>query len=106
MLGCIEAMLWLSGEPLRPYWGDMGVKVWVLQPGLGAPGHKVWVLPRGLRAPGHNMCVLPHGLGGLVGRKSKAPRVPWASGHGFGALGGRGVNSQVDSQIEVLWIYG
>jgi hypothetical protein len=47
MLGCIEAMLWLSGEHLGPYWGGMGVKVWEMPCGLGGPGHKVCVLPRG-----------------------------------------------------------
>jgi hypothetical protein len=50
-MGCIEAMLWLCGEPLRPYWGGMGVNVWVLPRGLGAPGHEVRVVPRALGVP-------------------------------------------------------
>jgi hypothetical protein len=62
---CIEAMLWLSGEPLWPYWGGMSVKVLEMPRGLGTPDHKVWVLLRGLRVEGHKVCVLPHGLGSL-----------------------------------------
>jgi hypothetical protein len=51
-MGCIEAMLWLSGEHLGPYWDCMGVKVWEMPRGLGAPGHKVWVPLRGLEVEG------------------------------------------------------
>jgi hypothetical protein len=69
-------MLWLSEEPLGPYWGGMGVKVYVMPRGLGIEGHKVWVLP--------------HGSGGLVDIKSKGTWAPRASEDGFGALEGRG----------------
>ena len=82
------------------------MKVWVFPCGLGAPGHQVWVLPRGWGAPSHNMRVLPHGLGGLVDLKSKSIRALQASDHGFGALGGRGVNSQLDSETLRLRMYG
>jgi hypothetical protein len=80
-------MLWLSGEPLGPYWGGMGVKMWVFPCGLGAPGHNVFVLPRGLRVEGHNMCVLPHGLGVLVDLQAKGTWAPSGFGYAFGALG-------------------
>ena len=63
-------MLWLSGEPVGPYWKGMGVKVEEMQHGLEAAGHKVWVLLHRLDVEGQNMCVLPHGLGGPVDRKS------------------------------------
>jgi hypothetical protein len=70
---------------------------------LDAQGHKVCVLPRELGVPGHSRSVLQRGLGGPVDQKTKSTRGPG----GFGwALGGRGVNSQLDSQIEELWIYG
>jgi hypothetical protein len=83
----MEAMLWLSGEPLGPYWGGMGVKVWEMPCGLGAPGHKVSVLPCGLRVEGHKVCVLPYGLGGLVDRKSKRRRGPGGESRLFGLWG-------------------
>jgi hypothetical protein len=51
---------------------------------------KCGVLPRGLGVQGHNVCVLPGGLGGLVDRKSKAPRALQGFKHGLWALGGRG----------------
>jgi hypothetical protein len=91
VLGCMEAMLWLSGEPLCPYWDGMSMKVVEMPHGLDVPGHKVWVLPRGLRGTGHNMCVLIHGLGGLVVLKAKGMRGLKGFGVGFGALWGRGV---------------
>jgi hypothetical protein len=90
-LGCIEAMLWLSGKQVWPYWGSMGVKVWVLPRGLGGAGHKAWVVPRGLGAQGHKVWVLLRGLGGPVDQKNKATRAPGGFGTGLGALGGRGV---------------
>jgi hypothetical protein len=31
---CTDAMLWLSGQPLGPYWRGMGVKVWEMPHGL------------------------------------------------------------------------
>jgi hypothetical protein len=51
MLGCLKpiyVILWLSGEPVGPYWKGMGVKVWEMLHGLEVEGQKVWVLPRGL----------------------------------------------------------
>jgi hypothetical protein len=105
MLGCIEAMLWLSGEHLGPYWDGMGVKVWEMPRRLGGPGHKVCVLPRGRGCPGHKVWVLPRGLGGHVGRKSKGPQALQGFGSGFG-LWGVGGDLASESQIEVLWIFG
>jgi hypothetical protein len=89
-------MLWLSGEPLGPYWDGMGVKVCEMPRGLGAPGHNVWGLPHGWGAPSHKVCVLLHGLGCLVDQKAKSTRAPGGFGSCVGALGGRGVNSQLD----------
>jgi hypothetical protein len=67
---CIDAMLWLSGEPVGLYWRGMGVKVWDIPHGLEVERHKVWVLLRGLEVKGQKVCVLPHGLGGLEDQKS------------------------------------
>ena len=65
----MEAMLWLSGEHLWPYWDGMGVQVWEMPRGLGATGHKVgFTTDRGLG--GHKVCVLPHGYGGLADLKA------------------------------------
>jgi hypothetical protein len=50
VLGCIEAMLWLSEEPLGPYWGGMGHKVLEMPRGLGTTDQKVAVLLHGLEA--------------------------------------------------------
>jgi hypothetical protein len=66
----------------------------------------VWVLPRGLGVEGHKVCVLPHGLGGLVDLNNKGIRAPYAFGGAFGALGGRGVNSQLEIRTLSLRIYG
>jgi hypothetical protein len=82
------------------------MKVLKMAHGLGDPVHKVWVVPRGLGGPGHKVWVFLHGSRSLVGRQSKAPLALQASGTGFGALGGRGVNSQLDFQMEELWLYG
>jgi hypothetical protein len=98
--------LWLSGKHVWPYWGGMGVKVWVLPRGFGGPGHNMCVLPRGLGVPGHKVLVLPCGLEGPVDLKSKGRRAPGGFETGFGALGGRGGDLASDSQIEDLWIYG
>ena len=76
----------------------MGVKVWEMPHGLEVEGHKLWILPRGLEGEGHNVSVLPHGLGCLGDLKAKGRWGPRASGNGFGALGGRGVNN--------LWLIG
>jgi hypothetical protein len=66
-------MLWLSGEPLWPYWGGMGVKVWEMLCGLGTLGHTV--------------CIFSHGLGGLVDLQAEGIRGLRAFGKGFGVLG-------------------
>ena len=80
-------MLWLSGELLGPYWGDMGMNVWEMPRRLSGPGHNVFVLPCGLRGPGHKLCVLPHGLGGPVVLKAKGTRALQVFGGGVGVLG-------------------
>jgi hypothetical protein len=55
---------------------------------------------RGLRAI---ECVFFHtDWGGPVDLKPKSPRGPSGFGDALWALGGRGVNSQLDSQIEDL----
>jgi hypothetical protein len=63
-------MLWLSGEPVGPYWRAMGVTVLEMPHVLEVEGQKGWVLPRGLDVETQKVCVLPHGLGGAMDRKS------------------------------------
>jgi hypothetical protein len=99
-------MLWVSVEPLRPYWGGMGVKEREMPYGWCTPGHKVWVVLHGWGVECHKVCVLPHGLGGLVERKSKSMRGPSAFGKAFWALGGRGANSHLANRTLRLRIYG
>jgi hypothetical protein len=64
---------------------------WGFTTRIEGPGQKVWVLPRGF---------------GALDPTSKRTRAPHGFGSGLGALGGRGVTQQLDSQIEDLWIYG
>jgi hypothetical protein len=89
---CIEAMLWLSGEPLWPYWGGMGVKAWEIRRRLGTPGQKVCVPPRGLEVKCHNVCVLPHGLGGPLDLREPGGRLVLRLVLGLWGVGGRTVH--------------
>jgi hypothetical protein len=90
VLGCIEAMLGLSGERLWPYWGGMGVKCGKCYTDWMVRAITCGFLPRGLGAPGQNMWVLLRGLGGPMGRKNKSAQAPGGFGDGFWALGSRG----------------
>jgi hypothetical protein len=87
---CIDAMLWLSGEPLGPYWRDMGVEVREILHGLEVEGHKVWVIPCGLEVEGRKCEFYTTRIGGSCGpEKLRA----WHLVTVLGVLGVGGVNN-------------
>jgi hypothetical protein len=99
-------MLWLSGEPLGPYWRSMGVKICEMPRRLGTPGHKVWGLACGLGMEGHKVWFCNTDWGVLWTGKVRAHWGRLVLAVLFGLWGGGGVNSQLEIKILRLRIYG
>jgi hypothetical protein len=63
-------MLWLFGEPVGPYWRDMGVKVVGNATQIGGRRPSSVVLPRGLEVEARKMCFTTR-IGGPGDLKAK-----------------------------------